>query len=242
VFAGVYDLSKVRDVLINKYGEDDPEAAPVRGQSALFACTVDADGYLVPESGVVSACAWAIGQVERGKPTLTGFRSDAENFTEDLRKQTGVGQLLADSIRNAAPDAVAGAVTAAVTGALAVTGPIAPAVGAMAGSLAGRLTKSAVGAKDDTTAAPNNQQVHLDQALLTGADLFNFTKDLASRLGVAEVLDPRNIRVNSYQINEARANEPPEQPTFLNSYITDDLALVATALAAATTAPPSPCT
>jgi hypothetical protein len=47
VFAGVYDLSKVRDVLISKYGEDDPEAAPVRGQSALFACTIDADGYLV---------------------------------------------------------------------------------------------------------------------------------------------------------------------------------------------------
>lgn len=90
VFAAVYDLSKVRDVLVKKYGEDDPEATPVRGQSALFACTVDADGYLVPESGVVSACAWAIGQVERGKPTLTGFRGDAEAFTEDLRKRTGV--------------------------------------------------------------------------------------------------------------------------------------------------------
>jgi hypothetical protein len=230
VFAGVYDLSKVRDVLIKQYGEDDPEAAPVRGQSALFACTVDQDGYLVPESGVVSACAWAIGQVERDKPTLTGFRGDAENFTEDLRKQTGVGKLLADSIRNAAPDAVADAVTAAVTGALAVTGPLAPAVGAMAGSLAGRLTKSAVGAKDDTTALANTQKTHLDQAPLTGADLFSFTKDLASRLGVTEVLDPRNIRVNSYQINEDRATLPLEQPTFLNSYIADDLALVATAL------------
>jgi hypothetical protein len=232
VFAGVYDLSKVRDVLIEKYSADDPEAAPVSGQSALFACTVDQDGYLVPESGVVSACAWAIGQVERGKPTLTGFRNDAENFTEDLRKRTGVVKLLADSIRNAAPDAVAGAVTAAVTGALAVAGPLAAAAGAMAGSVAGKLTKSAVGTKDATEDEPaSTQTTHLDQAPLTGADLFSFTTDLARRLGVTRALDPRNIRVNSYQINQARADEPPEQPTFLNSYVADDLALVSAALA-----------
>jgi hypothetical protein len=30
VFGGVYDLSKIRDVLVNKYGQDDPEA-PTRG-------------------------------------------------------------------------------------------------------------------------------------------------------------------------------------------------------------------
>jgi hypothetical protein len=95
-FADVYDLSKIRDVLIKKYGQDDTEPAPVRGQSAPFACTVDADGYLVPESGIVSACAWAIGLVERRMPTLPSFRVDAENFTEDLRKLTRVGKLLAD--------------------------------------------------------------------------------------------------------------------------------------------------
>jgi hypothetical protein len=59
VFGGVYDLSKIRDVLVQKYGQDDPEA-PTRGQSALFACTVDADGYLLEDSAVLSACAWAI--------------------------------------------------------------------------------------------------------------------------------------------------------------------------------------
>jgi AAA domain len=231
VFAGVYDLSKVRDVLVRKYGEDDPEAASVRGQSALFACTVDADGYLRQESGVVSACAWAIGQVERGKPTLTGFRGDAEDFTEELRKRTGVGKLLADSIRNAAPDAVASGVTAAVTVALAPGGPLAAAAGAMAGNLAGKLTKSAIGTKDDASVtASGDRRIHLDQAPLTGTDLFRFTADLARRLGVTTALDPRNIRVNSYQISQARADEQPEQPTFLNSYIVDDLALVSTAL------------
>jgi AAA domain len=179
----------------------------------------------------VSACAWAIGQVERGKPTLTGFRGDAEDFTEELRKRTGVGKLLADSIRNAAPDAVASGVTAAVTVALAPGGPLAVAAGAMAGNLAGKLTKSAVGTKDDTPAtAPADRRIHLDQAPLTGTDLFRFTADLANRLGVTTALDPRNIRVKSYQINQARADEPPEQPTFLNSYIVGDLAHVSAEL------------
>jgi hypothetical protein len=76
----------------------------------------------------------------------------------------------------------------------------------------------------------SNRQVHLDQTPLTGTDLSSFTKDLASRLGVIKALDPRNIRVNSHQINEDRAKQPLDQPTFLNSYITDDLALVSTAL------------
>jgi hypothetical protein len=230
VFVGVYDLSKVRDVLVRKYGEDDPEAGSVRGQSALFACTVDTDGYFFEESGVVSACAWAIGQIGRGKPTLTGFRGDAENLTEELRKRTGVGKLLADSIRNAAPDAVASGVTAAVTVALAPGGPLAAAAGAMAGNLAGKLTKSAVGTKDAPVTTSGNRRIHLDQAPLTGTELFDFTADLARRLGVAKALDPRSIRVKSYQINQARADAPPEQPTFLNSYIVEDLTLVSTAL------------
>jgi hypothetical protein len=117
MFGGVYDLSKIRDVLVSKYGQDDPEA-PTRGQSALFACTVDADGYLVEESAVLSACAWAIGQIIQGKPILTGFGEDALHYAEDLRKLTGVTRILADSIRNSVPDAVSGGVTVAVTMAL----------------------------------------------------------------------------------------------------------------------------
>jgi hypothetical protein len=136
VFGGVYDLSKIRDVLAKEYGQDDPEA-PARGQSALFACTVDADGYLVEESAVLSACTWAIGQILHGKPILTGFREDALDYAEGLQKLTGVTKILADSVRNAVPDAVSGGVTVAVTAALGpVGGPLAAAGGAMAGSLA----------------------------------------------------------------------------------------------------------
>jgi hypothetical protein len=127
VFGGVYDLSKIRDVLVKKYGQDDPEAA-TRGQSALFACTVDADGYLVQESAVLSACAWAVGQIVRGKPTLTGFREDALDYAEGLQRLTGVTKILADGIRNAVPDAVSGGVTAAVTIVLAAVRLPRPAV------------------------------------------------------------------------------------------------------------------
>ena len=235
VFGGVYDLSKIRDVLVNSYGQDDPEA-PTRGQSALFGCTVDADGYLVEESAVLSACAWAIGRIVQGKPTLTGFHDDALDYAEDLRKLTGVTKILAESIRNAVPGAVSAGVTTAVTTALAaVGGPLAAAGGAMAGSLAGKLAKSAVGTKADEQAKTEANgescpRAYLDKAPLTGGDLRRFTVQLAGRLGVTNELHPQNIRVNSYEISVSRADEPSEQQTFLNSYIVDDLALIAVAL------------
>jgi hypothetical protein len=235
VFGGVYDLSKIRDVLVSKYGQDDPET-PTRGQSALFACTVDADGYLVEESAVLSACAWAIGQIIQGKPILTGFREDALHYAEDLRKLTGVTRILADSIRNSVPDAVSGGVTVAVTMALgAVGGPLAAAGGAMAGSVAGNLAKSAVGAKghEQTKTEPAGEarpRARLDQAPLTSSDLHRFKAELAGRLGVTKELHPQNIRVSSYEISVSRAEEPPGQQTFLNSYVADDLALISAAL------------
>jgi AAA domain len=235
VFGGVYDLSKIRDVLVQKYDQDDPEA-PTRGQSALFACTVDSDGYLVEDSAVLSACAWAIGRIIRDKPILTGFREEALDYAEGLQKLTGVTKILADSILSAVPDMVSGGVTVAVTTALgAIGGPLAAAGGAMAGSLAGKLAKSAVGTRSEeqtkTEAGEESRpRARLDQAPLTGSELYRFTAELADRLGVTKELHPRSIRVNSYQISVARADEPTERPTFLNSYIVDDLKLISTAL------------
>ena len=96
VFGGVYDLGKIRAVLVQKYGQDDPEA-PTRGQSALFACTVDADGYLLEDSAVLSACAWAIGRILRDQTILTGFREEVLDYAERLQKLTGVTKILADT-------------------------------------------------------------------------------------------------------------------------------------------------
>lgn len=172
VFGGVYDLSKIRDVLVQKYDQDDPEA-PTRGQSALFACTVDADGYLLEDSAVLSACAWAIGRILRDQPILSGFREEVLDYAEGLQKLTGVTKILADSILSAVPDMVSGGVTVAVTTALgAIGGPLAAAGGAMAGSLAGKLAKSAVGTKGEEQTkteadGESRPRARLDQAPLT---------------------------------------------------------------------------
>ena len=169
VFGGVYDLSKIRAVLVQKYSQDDPEA-PTRGQSALFACTVDADGYLLEDSAVLSACAWAIGRILRDQTILTGFREEVLDYAEGLQKLTGVTKILADSFLSAVPDMVSGGVTVAVSTALgAIGGPLAAAGGAMAGSLAGRLAKSAVGTKGEEqtkteAGGESRPRVRLDQA------------------------------------------------------------------------------
>ena len=128
-----------------------------------------------------------MGQIVRGKPTLTGFREDALDYAEGLRKLTGVTKILADGIRNAVPDAVSGGVIAAVTVALGpIGGPLAAAgsaiAGSLAGSLAGKLAKSAVGPKGDEhtkTETDGDARPRLDQAPLTGSTLQGFKAQLA---------------------------------------------------------------
>jgi hypothetical protein len=104
----------------------------------------------------------------------------------------------------------------------------------MAGSAAGKLAKSAVGAKGHVQTTEVDEEsrsrARLDQAPLTSSDLHRFTAQLAERLGVTNELHPQNICVNSYEISVSRADEPPGRQTFLNSYIVDDLALIAAAL------------
>jgi len=69
VFGGVFDLSRVRDALLIAYGDDPPGGdlggKAGRGQSALFACTVGADGVLAGEVAV-SRCARAVGDIAAG--------------------------------------------------------------------------------------------------------------------------------------------------------------------------------
>ena len=101
--------------------------------------------------------------------------------------------------------------------------------------MAGKLAKSAVGTKGHEqtkteTDGESRPRARLDQAPLTGSDLHRFKTGLAGRLGVTNELHPQNIRVSSYEISVSRADEPPGQQTFLNSYVADDLALISAAL------------
>jgi hypothetical protein len=232
IFCGVYKLLRVRDVLVQRFGDDNPEA-PVRGESALFACTVDANGFLVERSAILSACAWATGQVLHGKSPFGGFRQDALAYADHIEKLAGSPvraalNALAAAIRGAVPDAVRGGVTTAVTSALGPVGaPLAAAGGALAGGTAERIANSVADLRDNQDAA--ERPTRLDVAALCGEDLQRFTAELASHLGVTDALEPRNLRVRSYPISVARAGEETGQP-FLNSFFTDELARVATAL------------
>jgi AAA domain len=240
VFGGVYPLSRVRDALVAVYGQDAPESAPVKGDSALFACTVDENGFLVEGSTVVSACAWGVGRANQGKSVLTGFQDDIQRYADGLGRLADAKagfRLLAKAIRDAVPDAAASGVGAAVTGTLApLGGPLAAAAGAAAGSMTKTIVTSSTGQADQKTGdhtndAETNQEspgARLDVAALTGADLQQFSVGLAARLGVSGVLRPLGVRVHSYQIKADRDDEAA-QP-FLNSFLADDLELVAAAL------------
>jgi AAA domain len=219
VFGGVYQRSRVRDALVKRFGDDAPDGdqqAPARGQSALFACTFDAEGRLVEESAVLSACAWAIGRMSAaGRAAnaatsgtwLAGFDQEALRYGCELGKLAGskvdVGaSLLAASMRAAVPTVTAGALQTA-----AEQGPVDG------------------GAASPSLPAPTRPGL----GPVTGADLQRFTAELAARLRVTRELSPRGVRVRSYKIPASRADDPV-QHSFLNSFIADDLERVARAL------------
>lgn len=87
VFGGLFELTAVRAALARLYGDDNPigehaataaDSASGAGtaQSALFTCTVDANGAAIGETAV-SECAWALGRAAAGNGDpdswLTGF-------------------------------------------------------------------------------------------------------------------------------------------------------------------------
>ncbi len=119
MFAGVYDIQRVAGTLVEQFGDDDPagQRKALGDQSALFGCTVDADGLPVEESAVLSSCAWATGRLcaggRRSGHRLSGFDEDVLHFGDRLAVRSGSSlgsgiRLLAASMREAAPDAAAG--------------------------------------------------------------------------------------------------------------------------------------
>lgn len=115
VYGGLYELSRVRDVLVSRYGQDREEEPPPKGKSALFACTVNAGGFLVPDSMIVSACAWGAGRVSQGASPIGDIAADTERYADSLARQSRVRagvRVLGAAIRGAVPDGVAGAVRA----------------------------------------------------------------------------------------------------------------------------------
>jgi len=113
VFGGLFDLPRVADALRIVCGDDQPgggaagapsaPGVPARGQSALFACTLDADGALASEPAL-SPCALALADLVAsdtgadlsagelaGRP-LSG--DDLREFAAGLAERLGLASLL----------------------------------------------------------------------------------------------------------------------------------------------------
>ena len=219
VYGGLYELSRVRDVLVSRYGQDRAEEPPPKGKSALFACTVDEDGFLVPDSMVVSACAWGAGRVSQGASPIGDITADTERYAGSLARQSRVRagvRVLGAAIRGAVSDGVAGAVSAAVAGVITPLGPI-----------GAGLTAVTANADDGT----HREVTRLDLTGITGEDLQAFISWLAAQLGVTDCLQPRDARVRSHQVKIDSDEEGKADP-FLNSFLAEDLKLVTAALRA----------
>ncbi|WP_194814258.1 DEAD/DEAH box helicase [Nocardia sp. XZ_19_385] len=87
VYAGVFEISKVRDVLQDALRSPEAERdfdGRNGGQSAIVSLTVDHTGRLLKESVTLSSCAWAVGRTVVPGPSsddwLDGFDEDAKDL------------------------------------------------------------------------------------------------------------------------------------------------------------------
>ncbi|WP_176060971.1 DEAD/DEAH box helicase [Paraburkholderia sp. BCC1876] len=92
VYAGVYPVRLLRDLLQDKFGVD-PESYDERLDiySALFSITVSNDGRPLFDTAVLSTCAWAWGRTISPGPDapdwLEGYDGFAEKFDRRIRQE-----------------------------------------------------------------------------------------------------------------------------------------------------------
>ncbi|WP_433666927.1 AAA domain-containing protein [Nocardia sp. CA-136227] len=146
VYVGVFDLSKVREVLDATLRVADEEELDLDsrtgGQSALLSLTVNSDGLLIRDSVTLSSCAWAIGRTVNPGPAsdswLTGF-DDAQKDILAMAFGIGDGRVPITEVASDAPsvlgriagtaarialDTVTGGVSTALAGAISGAGPL----------------------------------------------------------------------------------------------------------------------
>ncbi|MER5782725.1 ATP-binding protein [Streptomyces mobaraensis] len=129
VYAGIFAVDKVRDVLLEAFRAPEAEQdldGRIGGDGAVLCFTVNEEGRLIKDSATLSSCAWAVGQTLDPGPHddrwLTGFE---EQSTELLRTLLDLADGKIDVERRPSP------------------GPEAPGLGPVAG-LMSRLAVEAV--------------------------------------------------------------------------------------------------
>ncbi|WP_329433060.1 AAA domain-containing protein [Streptomyces sp. NBC_01280] len=91
VYAGVFEISRMRDVLMEAFRSPEEETdfdGRVAGQSALLSFTVNQDGRLIKESVTLSSCGWAVSRTlipgPQDKKWLEGFEDEERAHVETL--------------------------------------------------------------------------------------------------------------------------------------------------------------
>ncbi len=91
VYAGIYDVAKVREVLQQVLRVPEAEFdvnGRIRGNSALLSFAVDAAGHLFKDSVTLSSCAWAVSRTFTpgldSDAWLSGFEVDQERLLDYL--------------------------------------------------------------------------------------------------------------------------------------------------------------
>ncbi|MDI5966995.1 DEAD/DEAH box helicase [Streptantibioticus silvisoli] len=183
VYAGVFEIARMREVLCEVFGRDDQDEdydGRHAGHSALLSFTVNHEGRLLMHTPVLSSCAWAVGRAHAPGPDdttwLDGFDKDEEQCLGRLLqladgKLTVVnGALSTSAARHAALGAIAGVAANVVLGAAtggigvlasAASSALGPVFGPMA---AGAIQKSGEAAattvvdkaKEAVTAGPDS--------------------------------------------------------------------------------------
>ncbi|HEX3785941.1 MAG TPA: TIGR02680 family protein [Pseudonocardiaceae bacterium] len=177
VYGGIYGLSAVREALTTVFGRDDNEFVQRDdSQTAMFAFTLDSEGYLVEDSPALSACAWAISRLQDPGPDapgwLEGFRSEEDSFIAALnrlvppkRNRFGsagnglaakTGKAVLGQVKGAATGAVSSGAKAAgdavkVTTAAALTTVAGPVIGGIAGAVAGAFVEKLLTPRPSTS-------------------------------------------------------------------------------------------
>ncbi|MBF6498845.1 DEAD/DEAH box helicase, partial [Nocardia cyriacigeorgica] len=161
VYAGVFDILKVREVLRTVLGDDEEQGdfdARPGGHSAVLCFTVDEAGCLLKDSVTLSTCAWAVGRTIVPGPTaddwLQGFDKRADEILGFLFEY-GDGRIplatAGNSVAQSSLGAVAGVMTRvavdALTGGLA---SVAATAGTALAPLVGEIASAAVGSAGQT--------------------------------------------------------------------------------------------
>ncbi|MGC0419212.1 hypothetical protein [Embleya sp. AB8] len=171
VYAGIFAVDKVRDVLLRAFRVPESEQdfdGRIGGDSAMLCFTVNQDGLLIKDSVTLSSCAWAIGQTLNPGPHsdqwLTGFDEDSTQLLQRLL-DLGDGRIEVDRrsvAGSASPQSGLGPVAglmsrlvfSAATGGLgAVTGAVGAGPGPVAGVPAAKVIEQVGGDLIDSATA-----------------------------------------------------------------------------------------